>query len=261
MNKFSFWHTTAATIAVLKEEAAADGSGDGRAAEEKSKRQNWRAPTEHHGSAPTEKIHQSDELIDCLYHRVSLLEKHQDEAVRSGADTEKQLCEDEEEPKSNDEEFVFVFRGSESCRALKKGPKEEVRLVKRKERLHDKDHEISRFDKDPLNRLKWLLSRSGGVLKDTRRRCVFQKRRELQERAFWNKQREQRWAVWPLWPWGVASSTVSTTERAEGDTPAKMQLLETRGEQEPAGDRWGTHSASGETSQSSLSPLDDHREI
>lgn len=73
----------------------------------------------------TEQIHQNDELIDCLHQRVSLLEKHLDEAVLSGADTEKQLCEVEEEPKRKDEEFtfVFIFRGSESCRALKRARK------------------------------------------------------------------------------------------------------------------------------------------
>lgn len=73
----------------------------------------------------TEQIHQNDELIDCLHQRVSLLEKHLDGAVLSGADTEKQLCEVEEEPKRKDEEFtfVFIFRGSESCRALKRARK------------------------------------------------------------------------------------------------------------------------------------------
>lgn len=84
----------------------------------------------------TEQIHQNDELIDCLHHRVSLLEKHLNEAVLAGADTEKQLCEGKWEPKRKDKEFIFVFifRGSGSCRALKKGPKRRGQTGKKKRR-------------------------------------------------------------------------------------------------------------------------------
>lgn len=115
---------TAAKIMILKEEAraAADGSGDGWAAEENCFKGN---DIIKELQEATEQIHQNGELIDCLHHRVSLLEKHLDEAVFSDADIEKQLYEVEEEPKRKDEEFIFVFivRGSESCRALTRAQK------------------------------------------------------------------------------------------------------------------------------------------
>lgn len=94
-----------------------DRSGDGQAAEENCFITN---DIIEELQEATEQIHQNDELIDCLHHRVSLLEKHLDEAVLSGADFEKQ-----EGPKRKDEEFIFIFifRGSESCRTLKRAQK------------------------------------------------------------------------------------------------------------------------------------------
>lgn len=251
INNFLLWYVTAAKISVLYEEerAAADRSGDGRAAEGKCSLANNIMEELQEATA---QIHPNGELIDCFHQRVSLLEKHLDEAVVTRADIEKCLCEVEDKPKRKDEEFifVFVFSGSESCGAQKRAQKKRSEWYKRKEWGHDKDQEISKVWQENSNsgwnhctaepeRLSW--------------KTPTKERNELQERALRNKQRDQKWAAWPLWPGGVTSSTgVSTTERAEGDSPGRIQLLESRAEREPAGDRWGNHSASGKMSQEFL---------
>lgn len=76
-----------------------------------------------------------------------------------------------------------------------------------------------------------LLSQSHVVLKDTQKSVYFRTagnfRKELSETSRGTRNEQS----------GFFDHGVSTTERAEGDTPGKIQLQETRGEQEPAGDR------------------------
>lgn len=162
---------------------------------------------------------------------VSVLEKHLDEGVVSGTDIEKQFLEVQEEPKRKQEENVQL-----------QGTRELWKWLKRRGQAAKKNTCMKRTNKIKVLQDS-LCCCSEVVLKDTRDVLVWRKRtvrdtrrnssKKIQKSALQKKQQDQKWAVWPLCPRGVKSSTEAlTTERAEGDTPGKIQLLET-GEQKP----------------------------